>query len=139
MSNPAKRWLFTLFGLALVVAAVLSYGREGPYPLLVISGPTDIERLEVALEDGEVLWSIASSEPRTLHRIVYGSVPKGFHQLIPAGDEPPRSLIVGEWLEAEIVSRDGTFYQQGPATSSETFQPTTSRMVLNRSGATLPD
>jgi hypothetical protein len=107
--------------------------------LLVISGPTDIERFQVALEDGEVLWSIVSNEPRTLHRIEYGSVPKGFHQLIPAGDKPPRALIVGEWLEAEIVSRDGTFYQRGPATSQETFQPTTSRMVLSRSSPTSPD
>ena len=132
MPNPSKWWLFALLGLALVMAVFLSGGKQEPYPLLVISGPTDIERFEVALEDGEVLWSIVADEPRTLHRIEYGSVPRGFHQLIPEDDVPPRSLIVGEWIESEIVSRDGSFFQQGPATGPETFQPTTSRMVLNQ-------
>lgn len=139
MSNPTKRWLFTLLGLALVVTLILSYGGEDRYPLMVISGPTDLQSFEIGVEEGETLWSIAAEEPRTLRRIEYGSVPEGFRQVVPAEIEPPRALIVGESLEVEIVSREGTFYHQGLATSAETFQPMNSRMVLRGSGATLPD
>jgi hypothetical protein len=132
MSNPAKRWLFTLLGPALVVTLILSCGGEDRYPLMVISGPTNLRSFEIGVEEGETLWSIAAEEPRTLRRIEYGSVPRGFRQVLPVADEPPRALIVGESLEVEIVSREGTFYHQGLATSQETFQPTNSRMELNR-------
>jgi hypothetical protein len=139
MSNPSKRWLFTLLGLALVVTLVLSYGGEDRYPLMVISGPTDLRSFEIGVEEGETLWSIAAEEPRTLRQIEYGTVPVGFRQVVPADIEPPRALIAGESLKVEIVSREGTFYHQGLATSPETFQSTKSRMVLRGSDPTLPD
>lgn len=103
---------------------------EERLPLLVISGPTDLETFTIAKEDGEVLWSIAASKPRTLSRIEYGRVPKGFHQMVPEGNEPPRSLIVGEWLECETVTGDGVFIHQGLATGPETFEPVTNTMSL---------
>jgi hypothetical protein len=132
MSNPTKRWLFTLLGLALVVTLILSYGGEDRYPLMVISGPTDLQSFEIGVEEGETLWSIAAEEPRTLRRIEYGSVPAGFRQVVPADSEPPRALIVGESLEVEIVSREGSFYHQGLATSPESFASMSSRMLLTQ-------
>lgn len=132
MSRSSKRWYLYLAALAMVIVWFLSNRSEERLPLLVISGPTDLETFALAKEDGEVLWSIAASEPRTLSRIEYGSVPAGFHQIVPEGNEPPRPLIVGEWLEATTVTRDGIFLHQGLATGPETFEPATSRMVLKR-------
>jgi hypothetical protein len=139
MPRSSRRWSFYLLGLVVMMALVLSCRGEERFALLVISGPEDLESFAIAKEDGEVLWSIAASEPRTLSRIEYGSVPTGFHQLVPAGNEPPRSLIVGEWLECETVTRDGVFLHQGLATGPETFEPVTSTMSLVGSDARSPD
>ena len=139
MSRSSNRWYLYLLALAMVIVWFLSNCAEERLPLLVISGPTDLETFAIAKEDGEVLWSIAASEPRTLSRIEYGSVPTGFHQMVPEGNEPPRSLIVGEWLECETVTGDGVFIHQGLATGPETFQPVTSAMSLVGSEARSSD
>lgn len=123
----------------MVIVWFLSNRAAERLPLLVISGPTDLETFAIAKEDGEVLWSIAASEPRTLSRIEYGSVPTGFHQMVPEGNEPPRSLIVGEWLECETVTGDGVFIHQGLATGPETFETATSTMSLVGSEARSSD
>lgn len=137
MSRSSKRWYPYLLALAMVIVWFLSNRAEERLPLLVISGPTELESFKIAKEDGQVLWSIAASESRTLNRIEYGSVPRGFHQLVPEDNEPPRSLIVGGWLECETVSREGVFIHLGVATGPETFQTVSSRMSLTGADARL--
>jgi hypothetical protein len=115
---------------------MLTLGCRGePRALLVISGPTGLRSFQIAEEEGEVLWAIAASEPATLSRIEYGSIPEGFYQLIPEDNAPPRLLIAGEWLESETVSIEGTFYHEGVATGPDTFQPVANKMVLKPSRA----
>lgn len=130
MPNTPKRWFLSLAGLALLMALIMTYCGETRPPLLVMSGPTGLVSFQIAQADGEVLWSIAADEPTTLTRIDYGSIPKGFHQLVPPNDESPRFLMAAEWLEIEMISAEGTFFLEGQATSPETFQTMNHKLEL---------
>jgi len=133
VSRSSSAWGRLLVGLALVSGLAAGCRGDAKPALLVISGPTGLQDLRLATEDGEVLWSIVADEPTTLSRIEYGLVPDGFRQVTPGDNEPPRALIPGEWLRSETVAVEGMFYHEGVATGPGSFQPLNSRMVLRPS------
>lgn len=139
MSRSSGSWGRLMIGLALVAGGVVGCRGDLKPSLLVISGPAGLQSFQLAEEDGAVLWSVAAAKPTTLSRIDYGVVPDGFRQVTPAGNEPPRALIPGEWLRSDLVGVEGTFRHEGVATGPDSFQPLTSQMVLRRSESEPPD
>lgn len=139
MSRSTSSWGRLLIGLVVVAGGVAGCRGDLKTPLFVISGPTGLQSFQLTEEDGGVLWSVVAAEPTTLSRIDYGLVPDGFRQVTPEGNEPPRALIPGEWLRSEIVGVEGTFHHEGVATGPDSFQPLTSKMVLQQSDSSSLD
>lgn len=132
MTRSQSPWVRILLAVGMVAGLAMGCRVDQQRPLFVISGPSGLQSFQIAEEEGEVLWSIAASEPTTLSRIYYGVVPDGFRQVTPPDSEPPRALWPGEWLQTETVGVEGTFYHEGVASGPRSFAAMNSRMVLKR-------
>ena len=110
-----------LIGLAFVGLCACSPGR-GPDPFLVLAGPGEVARLEIADEDGSTLWALEAQPPQRLDRIVYPIVPEGFEQVEPTGDYLPRPLEPGELLRVETRTRHRRFVHVGIAKTPSTME-----------------
>jgi hypothetical protein len=109
------QWLGFLL-LASGVAAVIGLGCAKERPLLSVSGPKDLERLEVRAGAGEVLWAIEADEPTPLRGIHYGAVPPGYRQTVPVEDGFPRPFVEHEPLRILSYTPTRGFIHWGTAT-----------------------
>ena len=109
------QWLGVLL-LASGVAAVVGLGCAKERPLLSVSGPKDLERLEVRAGAGEVLWAIEADEPTPLRGIHYGAVPPGYRQTVPVEDGFPRPFVEHEPLRILSYTPTRGFIHWGTAT-----------------------
>ncbi len=114
---------------AFLAAALAVVGCDRPDSLVLLAGPEAVESFEVREADGPVLWRIEAEPAVVVERIVYGTVPAGFAQRVPA-DGPPRPLVPGERLETETVTALRTFLHAGRAEGPSTWEITDSRMLL---------
>ncbi len=127
--SAAVRFRPPLARFAFLAAAVgfASCGR--PEALVVLAGPEAVESFEVREAGGQVLWRIEAEPAVVVERIVYGTVPAGFEQRVPA-DGSPRPFVSGEPLETETVTALRTFLHTGHAEGPSTWEITDSRMLL---------
>lgn len=101
-------------GFLLLVALSCTQGPQtGPF--LALAGPKDVMRMEVVDEEGETIWALQAQSPQSVDAIVYGVVPVGFSQIVPADGSLPRPLVPGELLVAETVTSMRRFAHTGVA------------------------
>jgi len=106
----------------LVLGAISCAPGSDRQPFLVLAGPKDVVRLEVADEEGNLLWVLEAEPPRTLDAIWYGEVPGDFKQVVPADNWLPRPLEPGELVTAETTTSKRLFTHIGVAKSSTTME-----------------
>lgn len=109
-------------GTALLALLALAAGCSAPAPLLVVSGPTEFESVEVRDAADAVLWRIDADRPVDLERITYGVVPAGFRQSYPAGGAAPRAFLTGEPIHTETTTTLRVFVHTGYADGPSTFR-----------------
>lgn len=102
---------------AVGVAAAVGPSCARERPLLSVSGPRDLVRLEVRVAGGEVLWVIESEEPTPLRSIYYGAVPEGYRQTVPADGGPPRPFLQHEPVRVYSATPTRAFIHWGTASS----------------------
>lgn len=101
-------------GLALLLfTACAADGPPVPDPLVVISGPEAFESMQLVDERERVIWRLVASPPGPVNELVYGEVPAGFDQEIPADGGPPRPLTIGEPMRIESVTPRRLFRHEG--------------------------
>ena len=126
---------------ALFIAAVVLVSGAGCADpenyFLVLAGPVDVTSFEARDEAGDVVWRIESPVGIELKAIVYGVVPQGFSQSVPAAALPPRKLVYGEPLTLTTVTGKRFFVHRGWAVGEAGFDLGTWEAVL-RDGATGP-
>jgi hypothetical protein len=88
----------------LVTVSGLACAKE--QPLLSVSGPKDLVRLEVRAGGGEELWVIEADDPTPLTGIYYGAVPPGYRQTVPADGSLPRPFVQHEPIQ--VLSNTAT-------------------------------
>ena len=98
------------------VAAVVGIGCAKERPLLSVSGPRDLVRLEVRASGGEVLWAIEAGEPTPLSGVYYGAVPPGYRQTMPAEEGLPRPFVEHEPLSVSSYTPTRGFIHWATAT-----------------------
>jgi hypothetical protein len=98
----------------------LSEGRRVPAAdnFLTVYRNGDVE-LRHGLMVARPMWHVVSEKPAgVVHEVMYGVIPTGFRQHIPAEGEPP-ALLVGIEYCAEAHSLRACFVYRGRKVSSE--------------------
>jgi hypothetical protein len=115
------RYLSALFALAVVPLGACAGGEPVPAadPLVVIVGPKAFLSFELRDEREGVIWRLVADEAAPLSEVFYGEIPAGFRQEVPAGGEPPRPLLFGEWLTLESVTPLRLFRHEGFVVSGQ--------------------
>ena len=119
---------------ALVVASLTACADVGGQdPFLVVAGPGEVSRFEVTDEQGITLWRLEAEPPHRLGEVFYAAPPEGFRQIEPAPGSVPRSLLPGEIVRVETVTRRRRFVHWGVARGVATLE------ILNYSMERLSD
>ena len=118
MTSVAGRRILVFLAL---VALSCARGAERD-PFLVLAGPKDVVRIGVQDEAGDTVWALEAKPPRSVDAILYGVVPDGFTQLLPAEGSLPRVLVPGELLTAETLTSKRLFVHTGIAKSSTAME-----------------
>lgn len=117
----AARRMWWGLGLGLLGVLAGCGGDDAPEPFLVVSGPRAVARIELRDADRAVVWSLVAEPAAPLAELVYGTVPDGFTQQLPAAGSPPRPLVAGEPLTLEWTTPLRVIVHRGYADSGNRF------------------
>ncbi len=101
---------------ALVLLGAAACAADKPAsedPFVMISGPRAFLSIEVRDASEAVLWRLVADAPTPLPELVWGEVPAGFRQQVPAPGEAPRPLVAGEPLALESITPQRIFHHRG--------------------------
>lgn len=114
-------------GAAIVLIGVFAFWFEHQPPeggrnLLTASGnDMRVERFEVQDQSGSPIWIIEASPGQPVSVILYGVVPQGFKQFVPANGQSPRPLVSDERLTTVTLSQESLFVHHGIAIAPDRF------------------
>ena len=126
-----RSWRLPLVLVAALLTACSYSGEQDPF--LVMAGPGEVCRLEVTDEQGGTLWKLEAQPPQRLDEVFYAAPPEGFRQIEPVPGRAPRSLLPGEIVRVETVTRRRRFVHWGVARGAANVE------ILNYSMELLSD